>query len=350
MGRARTRRGSEDTARRTITPAAEPKDYIEGAPWWAVLGPGRCSGRRVRVPKPSPFPAVVCEGIIFTPVLTGTTSDRVASPDTPAPDTSTDTGYVVVGSPYGEGGGKHPDPFRPGKRHLHARSLADAESSTDQNDSFDKTREFRDLLMGLSVSITSWEAEELLHKALGLLPVAELIKNAHQMEVGHLEDVAQLELETGLRVVEWDRSDFLIRALLAWFGKSFFSWVNHPPCPICASPTVFHGMTAPIEDERQSGALRVELYRCKRRIAELMSAFPGTLMCRSFLETRCGRVGEWVNCFGLFCRALQSDVRWVWSTEDHVWIEVYSRQQRRWIHVDVCDQLWDKPLTYTEGR
>lgn len=147
--------------------------------------------------------------------------------------------------------------------------------------------------------------------------------------------------------VDGEVNDYeLARQLLNWF-HSFFQWVNVPKCSECQVEGKSVGNGVPTEEEAQDEASRVELFKCEKCGCELR--FPRYNNPAKLLETKKGRCGEYANCFALCCRAMGFQTRWVTDNLDHVWVEVWSGQLKRWLHCDPCENVLDTPLMYDKG-
>lgn len=116
--------------------------------------------------------------------------------------------------------------------------------------------------------------------------------------------------------------DFMLLELLRWFKLEFFDWMDAPKCCRCSKATHSSGMVSPTDAELAYGAGRVENYQCSSCMQ--FTRFPRYNHPSKLLETRCGRCGEWANCFTLCCRAVGFEARYVLDWTDHVWTEVYS--------------------------
>uniref|UniRef100_A0AC34PVI8 Peptide-N(4)-(N-acetyl-beta-glucosaminyl)asparagine amidase n=1 Tax=Panagrolaimus sp. JU765 TaxID=591449 RepID=A0AC34PVI8_9BILA len=101
------------------------------------------------------------------------------------------------------------------------------------------------------------------------------------------------------------------------------------------------------EEKNEGDAQRVEVYFCQKCKKEVR--FPRFNNPIKLLETRNGRCGEWANCFALFCRSVDLETRFVIDNADHVWVEIYSNEKKRWIHCDPCENVMDVPLMYEKG-
>ena len=141
-----------------------------------------------------------------------------------------------------------------------------------------------------------------------------------------------------------------VKELLHWFKKEFFSWCNKPQCPICESDKNIQtiGAAPSNEMEMMYQSYKTEVYSCKA-CDNIEIRFPRYNSPLKLLQTRTGRCGEWANLFGCILYACGFKTRLVSNYEDHVWNEFYNEEEKRWIHVDSCEEAYDTPLVYEQG-
>lgn len=186
-----------------------------------------------------------------------------------------------------------------------------------------------------------YEDKALQEQARTCIPLEELQREARR-ELASLTESKIADNQPKLH-----EEDFVLLGLLNWFKTSFFQWVDAPNCENCGDKTVNVGMVEPLPEEIRWGGNRVENYKCSNCSA--FTRFPRYNHPGKLLETQRGRCGEWANCFTLCCRSLGMESRYVLDWTDHVWTEVYSMSQRRWLHCDPCENVCDKPLLYSSG-
>mmetsp|Transcript_13169 Transcript_13169/g.24217 ORF Transcript_13169/g.24217 Transcript_13169/m.24217 type:complete len:1061 (-) Transcript_13169:102-3284(-) len=154
---------------------------------------------------------------------------------------------------------------------------------------------------------------------------------------------------------DWEGDDLLLKRLTLYFKLEVMTWCNQPPCsnPNCkgnedGKQMENKGMRGPeTEEEKTGGAGRVEVYTCK--LCKTETTFPRFNSPRTLFKSRRGRCGEFANLFGTYCRALGFDTRYILDFTDHVWTEVWSVRQQRWLHADSCEGLIDRPNMYEQG-
>ncbi|XP_018319742.1 peptide-N(4)-(N-acetyl-beta-glucosaminyl)asparagine amidase [Agrilus planipennis] len=187
----------------------------------------------------------------------------------------------------------------------------------------------------------AYKDKDLIKKAKGIIPI-------HQIETNSQNKLRQLQeqIKKG-KITDQNVSlqEFLLLELLDWFKNDFFSWVDSPQCEFCGSKTTFSGMSN--DPSVLIHTERVETYICIS--CHKNTYFPRYNDVNILLITRRGRCGEWANTFTLLCIAMGWDARFIEDKTDHVWTEVYSFAQKRWLHCDPCENVCDTPLMYEAG-
>uniref|UniRef100_A0A2K6EN19 Peptide-N(4)-(N-acetyl-beta-glucosaminyl)asparagine amidase n=1 Tax=Propithecus coquereli TaxID=379532 RepID=A0A2K6EN19_PROCO len=188
-----------------------------------------------------------------------------------------------------------------------------------------------------------YENLALQEKALACIPVQEL-KRKSQEKLSRAR-----KLDKGTNISD---GDFLLLELLHWFKQEFFHWVNNMLCSKCGGQTRSRSKSLlPNDDELKWGANNVEDHYCDA--CQFSNRFPRYNNPEKLLETRCGRCGEWANCFTLCCRALGFEARYIWDyTElwhtlclkltalNEISSKTFSRISKRQKLIQVVDVTW----------
>lgn len=160
-----------------------------------------------------------------------------------------------------------------------------------------------------------FDDETLRTKALATLPVQALLQRSHELLGEQVSSTLQA-LDSPNQVVPLradcpgEFRDAFAKALLEWFKRDFFKWMNAPRCDSCeGSETKIVQTAPPLDEERRHLASVVEVYECVNCGA--WQRFPRYNCPSKLLETRTGRCGEWANCFGLIACAAGFEVRYV---------------------------------------
>ncbi|XP_053208319.1 peptide-N(4)-(N-acetyl-beta-glucosaminyl)asparagine amidase-like [Panonychus citri] len=141
--------------------------------------------------------------------------------------------------------------------------------------------------------------------------------------------------------------DVFFLLLLEWFKTEFFTWFDSGYCTSCEIPMKLSSRRPADGEEASWLASNVEVYTCSK--CQAIENFPRYNHPIKLLETRKGRCGEWRNCFSAICVTFNYTIRLVTDFQDHVWNEIYLDSQKRWIHFDCCENVFDTPLMYEVG-
>ncbi|GAU11615.1 hypothetical protein TSUD_346070 [Trifolium subterraneum] len=188
----------------------------------------------------------------------------------------------------------------------------------------ENTQEFESRVRPYVSQVLMYEDEIRQEAARKSVPVDELEEKA----------LVSLTKEGNFNPSKIERDHAFLLQLLFWFKQSF-RWVNAPSCRDCGNETVGQGMTAPLPSETLYGASRVEQYRLWKQ--ERAAVENGPIALRSIVE---------LLVMSHVCLLVDLQIL---DFTDHVWTECYSQLLGRWMHLDPCEAIYDRPLLYEKG-
>ncbi|XP_012527139.1 peptide-N(4)-(N-acetyl-beta-glucosaminyl)asparagine amidase [Monomorium pharaonis] len=216
--------------------------------------------------------------------------------------------------------------------------------TNDINKSSTAQKTFFDRIVGHFHDVMYYENLNLQRKAKKVVPVVQL-EIATMTKMRDIQKSLKLKNAADSSKFEGEliAKDLFLVELLHWFKYEFFEWINSPMCPTCSIECTYESVIQ-FPDPHCS---KIELHRCQK--CNIVVEFPRYTHPEPLLTLRRGRCGEWANVFTLLCRSLGYDARYVSDETDHVWTEIWSASSKRWIHVDPCENVIDKPLMYEKG-
>ena len=241
-----------------------------------------------------------------------------------------------------------------GNRSSNTTFLSDSNASAILGKNVTSEQKFLTKLRAEHQLCMAYENPEAQAKALEVIPLTKLHKAAKEK----FEKIKNVEGSNTSNIADELVDDVFVIELLGWFKNEFFKWFDGYDCDSCttitsdgsikklkAQPTGYDNANG---TEAADGAGSVEKYTCTG--CNKVFRFPRYhSRPEKLLTWRKGRCGEFANCFALILRSLGYDTRRVLDWTDHVWCEVYSKAEKRWLHADPCEVILDKPLVYEKG-
>ncbi|OHS99069.1 Transglutaminase-like superfamily protein [Tritrichomonas foetus] len=197
-------------------------------------------------------------------------------------------------------------------------------------------------------------APSLVCEAAAFVPQAQSIVSMIASSQQFIYSFSQDEVQSAvLSVLPFERLENLegdaeVAEITKWFKEDFMTFTKSVKCHHCGKETQPAAVSLSVtQDEYLHQAYNVQIYHCNSCGAN--TRFPRYNDVAKLIETRTGRCGEFANTFAAVLKALGFDVRLVNDTNDHVWVEYWSEEKQRYVHVDPCENIIDKPYTYEKG-